>query len=217
MRCARGHYRPRNDAMTLLEVLLAAIVMAMLAGALFGALHVGFKAKDSANAAIDSTARLHLAMNMIEQDIRSTLPPGGTLAGDFQGFDDGGVSTLLLHTTIPARRDVQTPRADVQCVEYLDQPGDDDTFVLARYITTNLLSPSGFERIREVVCRDVTVFVLRYFDGVDWYDSWDSVEQQNTLPRAVEIELGIVTPQGVERSLSKVVPLIASSPPEDQQ
>ena len=44
----------------------------------------------------------------------------------------------------------------------------------------------------EVICRGVQSFDLRYFDGVDWQDKWDSAAQGNVLPRAVEVTLELV-------------------------
>jgi uncharacterized membrane protein YgcG len=42
----------------------------------------------------------------------------------------------------------------------------------------------------ELLAPEVTALEFRYFDGLSWYTSWDSMTRQG-LPQAVEIQLGV--------------------------
>jgi hypothetical protein len=58
-----------------------------------------------------------------------------------------------------------------------------------RLITTNLRPPRAVEPVREVLCRGVFALNLRYFNGSEWADNWDSTTEDNTLPCAVEVTI----------------------------
>ncbi|OAI56401.1 hypothetical protein AYO47_09070 [Planctomyces sp. SCGC AG-212-M04] len=58
-------------------------------------------------------------------------------------------------------------------------------------------SESGLESMAEaaqLIAPEVMELTFRYFDGTTWYDTWDSAAV-GTLPRAVEVVLGLKTPQ----------------------
>ena len=66
-----------------------------------------------------------------------------------------------------------------------------DSYRLVRKVTTNLLSPKEVDPEEHVLCRNVMSLNLRYFDGDSWLDEWDSTEDANSLPKAVEVDIEI--------------------------
>jgi hypothetical protein len=56
-------------------------------------------------------------------------------------------------------------------------------------VTSNLLAPVAPQPYEEVLCRSVRNFNLRYFDGTQWQDQWDSTTLGDTMPTAVEVHL----------------------------
>jgi type II secretory pathway pseudopilin PulG len=76
-----------------------------------------------------------------------------------------------------------------------------------------------------LLAAEVETLAFRYFDGTEWYDTWNSVEQER-LPIAVEITLSIAAAVGQSRASSSasngagtvsevyrlVVPLAAAEP-----
>jgi hypothetical protein len=70
--------------------------------------------------------------------------------------------------------------------------GDRDSYKLVRRVSTNLLSPKVIDPNEQVLCRNVVSLNLRYFDGTSWVDEWDSTEDANSLPRAVEIDIQVI-------------------------
>ena len=74
---------------------------------------------------------------------------------------------------------------------------DQNDQVLVRRVTSNLMPPTTINPDDEVLCRGVRSFNVRYYDGTDWYDAWDSTQpasniaplQSKALPQAVEVTL----------------------------
>ena len=205
----------KNNGFTLLEMLVATTLIALLAGSLFASLRIAFKAKSSAASAIDPTRKLELTLNLLEQDLRSAAVPKGVLAGAFVGqsaTDTAGndSDSLAFYCTTgdwqpqqqaaggeagtqygsPAWGDIR--RIELSC-EPSDVSGEQN---LVRHETANLLAPQTGELRSEVLCRGMRAFNLRYFDGSNWQDVWDSTTVDNVLPLAVEmtIELNTQTP-----------------------
>ncbi len=186
-------------AFTLLELLAATAMTAMLAGSLYATLHVAFKARRSATESVDRARRGELAIQLLRADIESAVVPKGILAGGFLGEDatdrTGRASdVLMLHCAADGGQAAEGA-GDIRMVELACEPDEDgEGMVLLRRITRNLLATTVEEADEEVVCRGVASFNLRYFDGVDWQDAWDSAAYDNALPRALEVTLELLNP-----------------------
>ncbi len=195
------HRKRKESAFTLLEMLVALGLMSVLAASLYASLYIGFRARDSAVAAIEPVRTVELAVELLREDIESALPPTGILAGQFIGQDAKDDSLrdadmLLFHSS--AHSPEQGERAcDIRKIEltFSSLPHGTER-VLVRRITTNLLAPETVQPKEEILCRRVLAFNLRYFDGFDWYDDWDSSSQGNVLPLAVEVALEVERPAG---------------------
>lgn len=135
----------------------------------------------------------------------STTPV--SLAGSFIGLDsqdDRGHNgdDLTFYTTSDGPEHVAGD-GEIKMVELtiLVPPGTGD-HVLVRRVTRNLLAPQSVVPDDEVICRHVASFNLRYYDGTDWQDSWDSTQQTNELPVAVEVTLELEPPADAPRNQS---------------
>jgi len=189
-----GNRNNARSAFTLLEMLLALAMMSMLATSLYTSLHIGFKARESAERSLAPVRAVAIAMELLRTDIESALPPRGILAADFVGVDgktddgeDGDTLTFYSSAHIPE----QSERAcDVRKIELaIELLEDGKQRALVRKITTNLLAPTVPEPREEILYRGVRAFNVRYFDGAEWLDSWDSTVQGNILPPALEVTL----------------------------
>jgi prepilin-type N-terminal cleavage/methylation domain-containing protein len=88
-----------RSGFTLLEMLLALAIMAVLSTALYASLHTGFDARSRAEASVAPTRAVAVALEMIGRDIASALPPTGILAGAFTGSDATGATASGLNGT----------------------------------------------------------------------------------------------------------------------
>ena len=91
----------------------------------------------------------------------------------------------------------------------VDQAEGSDEGVFTRRVTNNLLRPNPPDPTPEVICRHVLQLRFRYFDGESWYDTWDSTQQQNVLPVAVEALLVLAPsePGGPPVTVDRMLPV----------
>jgi len=181
-------------AFTLLEMLVALALMGILAGSLYRSFSVGVRSRSRAEAAIAPARAATLALEPLHRGVQSALPPSGILAGAFIGQDaEADVSaedadSLSFFAMIEG---AMQDSSVIRKVEFSATSGDDGTLTLVRRVTTNLLAPETPQTVEDVLCRNVISFNLRYYDGVEWLDSWDSTVRDNTLPLAVEATIAI--------------------------
>lgn len=181
---------------TLLEMLAALTLTAILAMALYASLHTGFSARERAEETLEPVRAAGLALDLVGRDIKGALPPTGILAGEFVGLEQTAAAdssrradTLVLHIAGgDAAGDVRSVRR-IEFALVTDEEGSGN--VLVRRVTENLLAPETSDPVEEVLCRGAASFTLRYFDGTVWEDSWDSTARDNALPLAVEAEIEI--------------------------
>ena len=184
----------KAEAFTLLEMLVATAMTAVLAGSLYATLYVCFKARRTALSAVENVRKASLAVEFLGTDLRSAVVPNGILAGLFLGASAvnsfGRDSDALSFYCTAAGSDDEEGRCDLRKVEFACQEVDGgEGMVLLRRVTANLLTTTVQDPLEEVLCRDVRSFGLRYFDGMEWLDDWDSSTQDNALPLAVEVAL----------------------------
>ena len=99
---ARGltRARPRAGAraFSLLELLVALSMATIIAGSLYSALRIGFRARATAEAAVEPVRTAELATALLRADFESAMPARGTLAGPFVGADSTGGAGLSADT-----------------------------------------------------------------------------------------------------------------------
>ena len=215
-------------AFTLLEMLVATALLAVVAGSLYTCLHIAFRARDTAMNAVGMVRRCDAAFAFLKEDLQSAACPGGasnSLAGPFAGNpgDVGiggrtstpGLPTLsagvaglsafgstgdtLSFYAAATDMEANVGIGDIKRIEFgLEPLADLGGIALVRRTTTNLLSPAPLAR-EEVICPGVRAFSLRYYDGLAWGPIWDSNSVGNVLPLAVEVTLELAGTSTPER------------------
>lgn len=208
-----------RKAFTLLEMLAAMAMIVVIAASLYASLHIAFRARDTALRTVQQTRACNAAFGLLKEDLQSALvTTRGILGGPFVGMPaigsaGGEADTLSFYMAAPADAESNWAPGDVRFVEYLCEPSPDATGdVLVRRMTDNLLAPVVAEPNVEPICRGVRSFTLRYFDGADWLDNWDSNAVGVVLPAAVEVTLELMDPAASSRDaatyrMSRVLPL----------
>jgi type II secretory pathway pseudopilin PulG len=195
----------RETAFTLLELLVAMVLMVSVASCLYTALYTGFHAHRGALLAVEPTSQALNAIELLKQDILGVLPPDSNgLAGAFLGTNSTGfkgvdADSLEFYTTHIYADGESVSGGLGKIGLLLDEDtetnstsrGNYTCYRLVRQVTTNLLAPKEVEPEEQILCRDVTSLNLRYYDGDDWVDEWDSTEDANSLPLAVEIDIEV--------------------------
>ncbi len=201
----------RHNGFTLLELLLSMAIAAMMALALYSAMYSGFKARTSAQVQMRDIRAAAVALDLIEQDLQSILPPTGTLAGPMVGYamgTPGREADSIDFYCIGRDRGAVDPFSEgfrrVQLVLRTDgvQP------VLVRRVTRNLLAPVAAQPTDEVLATDLIGFSVRFFDGSLWHDEWDSTLQSDALPVAIEVTIRKTADRDVNAQAYSVTRLV---------
>ena len=216
----------RDSGFTLLELMLALIIVAALVPILYNSLRTGFRNKDAAEIAVEPPRTAEQAVDWIRQDLGDAVPPSALttgLAGPFtgiEGTDNRGCDADDLKFFSTADSPLHdTGNGDIKSIELtvVTAPGGDH--VLVRNVIRDLVSDQAPNPDVEVICRGVGGFKLRYFDGTNWNDSWTSTELDNTLPAAVEVTLTLDRPNGPSKNADgarcfkfvRVIPMACST------
>jgi len=187
-----GMRRYLSAGFTLLEMLAAMAMAGVLAGAMYASLTIGFGARRNSEKALLPVRAASIAFNIIGRDLASALPPRGILAGPFLGEED----RMSFFTRL-----ANTPDAapGIAAVEYFLIPGENgEAADIFRSMRINLLSLEETEPVEEKVSYGVNSLSFSYFDGIAWFDAWDSTTQGDVLPYAVDVSMELNFPTGVQ-------------------
>lgn len=190
---------------TLFELLIAIALMDIIALTLYSSMYIGFRAKNTSVAVLKPYQMVTPAFEIIREDLSNVMTPDGILAGVFVGEDAAGDDQQDADT-VSFYGDGYCPSEDeiasnVIKIEYLlEQDTERQQIVLKRLTTKNLLAPTEAEPEEEIICRGLTGFDVKYYDGSSWLDSWDSSEEDSQLPKGVQVSLTILEQQDTNRT-----------------
>lgn len=214
----------RRRGFTLLELILATSMVAMLTLALYTGFVTAFRAQTVAARQGDATRQAKIALDLLEQDLRSLLPPkDGGLAGPFVGAPDG--EAIL--DCYPLGSDygrTDSPLASgfrhvkVALLPDPDAKAGKATSMIVRAVVRAVANTAEAEPESETIARNVSEFTVRYYDGSAWAESWDSAQQSNALPLAVELTVAVNDPTPADAEhvyrLTRLVRLSCGLTPE---
>ncbi len=217
-------FAPRRavGAFTLMEMLLALAVSAIVLTGIGGVFYSAMRLRERTTALLDESAPLHQALTFLRRDLHGVLPPGGVLAGDFKtGLLNAGLGQnygLQISTTTGLMKD-GAPWGDVQEIFYeLRDPvvrttsGGKD---LIRNVTRNLLSTTVLESDDQRLLGNVESLEFTCFDGMNWRDNWDTSLSDTNLPMAVRVRIQLVADDNADRRnrqpVEMIIPLVTQS------
>jgi type II secretion system protein J len=189
----------RRGGFTLVEVMLAmavcAIVLAAINGVFFGALRL----RETTNRVVDESQPVQLALSTMRSDLQSAMSPttNGVMTGDFRVGDitSAGLNqnvSIEMYTTTGALHETE-PWGEVQRVTYELRPsaggagarGQD----LVRSVTRNLLATITSAPEDRWVMGQVQNLTFDCYDGTQWRNTWDTTLGDTNLPIAVRVTI----------------------------
>ncbi len=218
----RSRYSVRREfGFTLIEVMLALGVSAIVLAAIGGVFYSALRLRERTTAALDAAAPLYMTLGLLRRDLQGTMPSGGEMAGEFTSPAGGGAmaqnSSIRFRTTTGAIKD-ETPWGDVQEVTYelraTTQRGSvgQDLF---RSVNRNLLSSMGQDVHDQWLMGKVASLEFACYDGTTWQDSWDTSSTRTNIPSAVRVRIQLADNIGTQTRNAEpyemVIPLFCQS------
>ena len=196
-------------AFTLIEMLLAVAICAIVLVAINGVFATAVRLRDKTSDAVEEALPANRAMDMVVRDLKGTVGPGGYLAGDFKcgaqamgatmGLSGEAGSAGLDFFTSTGTMNDKTPWGDIQEVFYeLKAPTDKNQagMELVRCINRNLLATTTTTPEIQTLLGNVQTLHFDCFDGTQWRDTWDTSAGDTNLPVAVRIRVQLAAKQG---------------------
>jgi general secretion pathway protein J len=188
---------PSEDGFTLVEVLLAVSLVAMMATLVFGSLFVTTSAIDAAraNSANEQIVRSTLRVMTDELSVGVSLTTGPWMGINAQL--NGQASDTIAFLTMGQFRGAESTK-DTELVRIVyTREGDR----LLRFVRRNLygLTDESVEQVE--LAAKVKGFNVRYYDAKSklWVDEWDGRGRSGT-PKALLIELTVMPDSGMTPS-----------------
>ncbi len=219
---AFGLLPARVSAFTLMEMLLALAVSAIVLAGIGGVFFSAIRLRERTTALLDESLPLYRAAEYLRRDLQGALPPEGVLAGDFRvgPLNSGiGASLGIQFTTTTGAISDDGPWGDLQEVTYeLRDPavrtggtGKD----LIRSTSRNLLSTALLDYKEQFLMGNVESVEYACYDGLNWRDLWDTSITDTNLPTAIRIRIQPVTDENIDvrnrQPYEIMVPLITQS------
>ena len=191
------------QAFTLIEMILAVGVAAIVLVAATSVLFAALRLRAATSDAVDAATPVDQTVTFLRRDLQCCLTPtNGTtkvLSGDFRTgtISSAGVSepVAIEMFTATGALGVNAPWADIQRVTYElktstapDATGRD----LVRSVARNLLSLSPPPVEDQLMMRDVASITFSCYDGTTWQDTWDTTSTTSVdtnLPVAVRVTI----------------------------
>ena len=183
----------RPDAgFTLIEVMLALGVSAIVLAAIGGVFFDAMRLRERTSALINESLPIYQAIDVIRSDLKSAVPPVGVLAntfrdGDVMTVNGQGVGLQFCTTAGTLRSDA--PWGDVEMVTYQLRDSGNGSRDLVRSVTRNLLATATLDATDQLLLSNVRSMETYCFDGSSWRDNWDSTLGDTNLPVAVRVSI----------------------------
>lgn len=199
-RCDKSRRRA-GPAFTLVEVLVAITVFAIIISAISGVFYAGLQLRNRTMDNLEKTMPLEFAFDSMHHDIANLVAPRNGVGGTFFGplMTDSPSNSLPNQVgpdfyTSAGELDGIAPWGNVEKVDYvLATPTNNLPAVgkdLWRAVTHNLLpiNPPAQPDEEQLILRGVQTLTFLYYDGTQWEAIWDTTTQTN-LPLAIKVQI----------------------------
>lgn len=206
-------------AFTLLEVMVAVVVFAILLAAINGVFWGALRLQKRMVESVDAALPAEQALAVIRNDLINITAPGGAFATELNttlsagNTNSAGLPMTVQQgisspqfTTTSGRVDETTYWGDLQRVSYSVSNRE-----LLRTVTRNLLPSMQQDYQQETILTGVENIYFFYHDGTQWKSVWDPTLETLKLPRAIKVQIAMETERGARArspALELIVPVV---------
>ena len=217
--------RHSRRGFTLIEMILAVSIAAIVLIAINAVFFTSLKLRDNTSEMVDAASPIDSAVSFIKRDLQCAVTPtNGTskvLSGGFRvgnNITSMGVNdpvAIEMFTATGTLSD-SAPWADIQRVSYELRSPTDSSVVgrdLYRSVTRNLLTISTPEVTDQLMLSGVQSLKFSCYDGASWDDVWDTTDPTaiyTNLPAAVRVDIQMAGPANLG-PIEIVVPIDSQS------
>ncbi len=201
----------RTDGFTLLEVLVAVAILALISAMLWYSFSQTFESIDLVRADADLLRQSRQVTSRIPRELQSaflplSLSPTAGAKYEFVGEDEGDLDKIRFDSLSHTKLYQDANESDQSELAYFVE---DDPKNAGLYRLMRREDPVIDDRPEEggtalVIAERVKVFDLTYYDANrdEWLDEWDSTrsDQSGRLPYSVRMRLTMVADDGKERT-----------------
>jgi type II secretion system protein J len=213
-------------AFTLIEMVLAIGVAAIVLIAVNTVLFAALRLRDATTEVVDAASPVDQAVTFLRRDLQCVVTPtNGTskvLSGDFRvgNVSSAGVAepVAIEMFTATGTLSANAPWADIQRVTYeLKQPTDRNAVGkdLVRSVVRNLLTMTTPDVQDQLMLSGVQNIKFTCFDGAQWQETWDTTGVTSTytnLPLAVRVDIQMAGNSAANvQPIEMVVPIDAQT------
>jgi general secretion pathway protein J len=176
---------PSSKGFTLLELLVALAIFAVLAAMAYAGLAVVLKARERAELEAERIADLQMAFTLLERDIEQTI--NRPIRDDFGDPEAPmrGTASAIEFTHAGWRNPAGLPRSELQRIGYTLEGHE-----LHRLSWGSLDRAPGSEPHAVTVIADINGFDIRYMTPTgEWLVYWPMPSDKTPIPRAIEVTL----------------------------
>ena len=189
---------PAVRGFTLVEILIATSIMAMLLVSIHAAFFGALRLRERTLESLEASLPVEEALQILQRDLANiVISTNGTFFGPLQTTNPtnalpGQVGPDFY--TSGGELDGVVPWGNVEKIDYLlsaptngrGGPGQD----LVRAITRNLLpvNPPPMPDEKHALLSGVQSLTFLYYDGTQWDAAWDTTQQTN-LPLAIKVQI----------------------------
>jgi type II secretion system protein J len=193
----------KMHAFTLIEMILAIGVAALVLIAINAVLFASLRLRDTTADTVDAASPVDQTVSFLRRDLECVVTPtNGTskvLSGDFKVgtiISPGVPEPVAIEMfTATGALSENAPWADIQRVTYELKPSDDRSAAgknLVRSVSRNLLTMTTPDVEDQLMLTGVENIKFSCFDGSQWQDTWDTTgvtSVSTNLPLAVRVDI----------------------------
>lgn len=181
----------RNRGFTLLEVLIAVVLLGILAGALYGSYFSVVRARERAATGMESRRELGATLDLIRREFSSVkyVRSDKRLHFVVEDRDNFGVpSSTLELSTLTAQTDLSRSESGIVMVRYRMADKDGKRTLTRQERDLVFDGPAAVPVYPQM--ERISAFLVECYDGSKWVRSWDT-SINGTLPKALKVTVQV--------------------------